>query len=108
MFTEDLDTFFDDFGETHTIDSASVICIVGEKIRSQTDAADTWNRESAFPSRTGIDASSIESFEITVKKTDVSVYVPKQVLDFDGVSYQVGAFRDDGSVVNIHLSRIIS
>jgi hypothetical protein len=108
MFTENLDTFFADFGELHTVDSATVLCIVGEKIFSQSDMADTWNRESAFPARSGIDASSVESFEITVKKSDVSGYIPNQTLDFDSIPYKVGAFRDDGSIVNIHLSKIIS
>lgn len=108
MFVEDLTIFFADFAELHTIDSASVLCIVGEKVVSRADLADNWNRESALGRRPGIEGAFIESFEITVKKDDIPVFIPTQGLTLDNIDYTVGAYRDDGGVVMIHLSRLVS
>jgi len=95
MMTEDLTVFFDTtgFSTVHTINGTpGVLCIVGDKITGRSEFDGAW----------------IETLEVAVQKTAMTIPVPKQAFVLDSVRYTVDTIRDDGAVVFITISRPVS
>ena len=95
MFVEDLSVFFDlgGFASTHTLNgTAGVLCVVGDKTTGRSEIDGTW----------------VESVDITVPATAITIPAKGQVFYFDSTRYSVDGVRNDGDVLFIMLSRPVS
>jgi len=95
MFTEDLTVFFEHAGgfqSSHLIGTTAVDCIVTEQITARSE----------------VDGSFLQIFDVVFKKTAITTPVPKQAISFDGVRHTIDAVVDDGVVVTMTISRVVS
>jgi len=90
MLTSDKSIFMDlnGFASLHTINGVEKTVIKGDEINGHSELDNSW----------------VQMFDVTIWKDDITKPAKGQKMTFDGTSYTVDAWKDDGEAYVITLS----